>query len=122
MPFNDISNGVFTVGATGNVDGYCTTHLNGTINEVYLSVDKPASVATVIKVIGEESTRKVLLYVADPSTLGRYYYPGQATWSTAGTPASTYGLAQPRLRKERPRVIADCTSGITTVTVRVYAD
>lgn len=114
--------GVFT--ATAAYDAYGTTHLNGVVREVFIQVGKACSTDTSVKVIGEGSTRKVLVYVTDPSTLGRYYYPANETWSTGATVASTFGLANPVLYKERPRVIAAGTSGMDgeSIIVRVLTE
>ena len=123
MPFNDISQGTFTpAGVGGGVDDYCSTHLDGTIREIYIGVNAKATVTTTVKIVGENSTRKVIFYITDPSTLGTFYYPADLTQDCTSLLASTYHRVQPTLRKERPRVIATCTSGITELTVKVYAD
>ena len=123
MPFNDISQGTFTPAAIGGgVDSYCSTYLDGTIREVYIGVNAKATVTTTVKIVSENSTRKVIFAITDPSSLGTFYHPTKLTYDCTALAASTYSRVQPILRKERPRVMATCTSGITELTVKVYAD
>lgn len=124
MPFVYGAEGTFTFDATGGIDGYCSTYLNGTVCEVYVVSSVAASTDASVKIVGE-STGKVVLHITDPSTLGAYYYPTCATISTGAVTASTFGLATPVLHKERPRVIASGTSGMDstgTIAVKVYVD
>jgi len=114
-----------TFDATAAIDVTATTHLNGVVREVYLAVSGGTpSTSSSVKVVSVDSTRKVLCYVTDPSTLGEYYYPARATWSTSATVASTYGLAYPVMHQEQARVIASGTSGIDnkTLTVKIYVE
>lgn len=109
-----------TADATGGLDAYCSTYLNGVVNDVYVKANKAASTATTIKIVGEYTTSHVILHIANPSTLGEYYYPSHATISTGAVTASTFGLANCSLYKERPRVLGDSSSGFTSVEVRVH--
>jgi hypothetical protein len=106
-----------TTGSTSN-NGNSTEDLNGLIQSVYISVSK--STMPEVAIVSADSTARSILTVADPSTLGAWYYPRALENDTTGGTLPSSGGTKIPLNNELFKVTAQSSSGISgTVTVTV---
>jgi hypothetical protein len=107
-----------TLNALGAASGYSTTDLNGLVSSVYVSISKAVGTGSKVT-ITTTSTGKAILTVADPSTLGAWFYPyARAQGSTANVLASSAPVPI-ALLNERIRIAAVSSSGKAGGTVSV---
>jgi hypothetical protein len=96
--------------------------MNGLICGVYVAISKEIGANGKVTITGE-STQKAILTVANPSTLGAWYYPQVAIQgTTANTLSSTVLRTKIPLYMESPRVKVASSSGLEgeTVSVNIY--
>jgi len=79
--------------STGSTSDSATmsTHLNGEVSSVYIAVTAAMGAGEQIILTAATSTQKGIITVANPSTLGAYYYPrASARGITSGVLASSH--------------------------------
>jgi hypothetical protein len=111
-----------TLGAYAGVP-YSADVGNGEIVDVYVSISKAIGASGKVT-ITTTSTDKMILTVADPSTLGQVFYPVQkphgTTANVLGTSAVPWRILTP-MANERLRIKVASSSGLAARTVTVKA-
>lgn len=84
-----------TCTSSGVGSGSFSTVLNGLVHGFRVSINKAVGAGSKIDITTKNSTNERILQIADPSTLGVFYYPRAAACNTTGN--STTPLDQCRM-------------------------
>ena len=113
-----------TLSTLGAGSGYSTA-MNGLIHGIKTTISKAVGANSKIIITGE-STQKTILTVANPRTLGAYFYPRTPIHGTTGNALSSSGMSRElvALANERIKVNVTSSSGLdgetATVVLNVY--
>lgn len=108
-----------TLTTNGFGSGNGTTEMSGIVHSAYVSISKAVGANSKITVTAN-STKNVILVVANPSTLGSYYYPrNQIHGSTGNLIGSTAGRTGAALFQENFKVNVSSSSGLSGETAQV---
>lgn len=108
-----------TCSTLGVGTGNFTTILNGLVHSFNITINKAVGAGSKVDITGD-STDDRLLLVADPSTLGSFYYPRVAPCNTSGN-STTLLNSHRMLHNEIGNILVDAgTSAIAVGTTTVY--
>lgn len=109
-----------TLSTVGAGTGY-STYLSGHVGEIYIKVDSPIGAGGSVTITSTHfATAKSILKVADPSTVGGFYYPRAIACGTTGNAlASSEAIVPIPLSHERLKFVAATSSGSGGDTVNV---
>jgi len=110
-----------TLSSIGDATGYCSTHMSGSVHDIYVSISKAAGAGDKVTVSTTDGGINYLV-LTNPSTLGGTYYPRKVAIGTTGNTIGSSAVYVPHsIYKERFKVVAACSSGLAagTVTVRM---
>lgn len=96
---------------------YSTT-FNGALHSVFTQIGGAVGAGSKITVTGN-STRKIFLNIADPSTLGTYRYPRRLAQGTSGNIMGSSSPCYILFADERARVKVTSSSGLAGKTATV---